>query len=172
MRSSAGVERSWQRRGSGVCTGAPISRPFGRAKPEGSQNRRRRSVDGRWTAARVEGTFGGDAMRCLLVSGTTVATLRPVLILRAKRILFALALSTLLPASCLANRTVTDETGRNVIVPDHPHRIICLMPSVTDTVFALGAGDDVVAISDYTQYPAAALSKPSVGNLITPSIEK
>jgi ABC-type Fe3+-hydroxamate transport system substrate-binding protein len=88
-----------------------------------------------------------------------------------KRILFALALSALLPASCFANRTVTDETGRNVIVPDHPHRIICLMPSVTDTVFALGAGDDVVAISDYTQYPAAALSKPSVGNLITPSIE-
>ncbi len=45
------------------------------------------------------------------------------------------------------------------------------MPSVTDTVYALGAGDDVVGISDYTKYPAAALTKPSVGNLITPSIE-
>ena len=45
------------------------------------------------------------------------------------------------------------------------------MPTVTDTVFALGAGDDVVAISDYTKYPAAALKKPSVGDLIKPSIE-
>jgi iron complex transport system substrate-binding protein len=45
------------------------------------------------------------------------------------------------------------------------------MPSVTDTVYALGAGDDVVGISDYTQYPAEALKKPSVGNLINPSIE-
>jgi iron complex transport system substrate-binding protein len=35
----------------------------------------------------------------------------------------------------------------------------------------LGAGDDVVAISDYTKYPAAALKKPSVGDLIKPSIE-
>jgi iron complex transport system substrate-binding protein len=62
--------------------------------------------------------------------------------------------------------------GRKVVVPDHPHRVICLMPSVTDTVFALGAGDDVVAISDYTKYPAAALTKPSVGDLIKPSIER
>jgi iron complex transport system substrate-binding protein len=45
------------------------------------------------------------------------------------------------------------------------------MPSVTDTVFALGAADDVVGISDYTKYPAEALTKPSVGDLIKPSIE-
>jgi iron complex transport system substrate-binding protein len=61
--------------------------------------------------------------------------------------------------------------GRQVVAPDHPHRVICLMPTVTDTVFALGAGDDVVGISDYTKYPAAALKKPSVGDLIKPSIE-
>jgi ABC-type Fe3+-hydroxamate transport system substrate-binding protein len=72
---------------------------------------------------------------------------------------------------CFASRTLIDEMGRKVVVPDHPHRVICLMPSVTDTVFALGAGDDVIAISDYTKYPAAALTKPSVGDLIKPSIE-
>jgi iron complex transport system substrate-binding protein len=88
-----------------------------------------------------------------------------------KRLLLALAIATLLAAPCFASRALTDEMGRKVVVPDHPHRVICLMPSVTDTVYALGAGDDVVAISDFTKYPAAALSKPSVGNLITPSIE-
>ncbi len=88
-----------------------------------------------------------------------------------KRLLSALVLATLLAAPCFASRTLTDEMGRKVVVPDHPHRVICLMPSVTDTVYALGAGDDVVGISDFTKYPAEALSKPSIGNLINPSIE-
>jgi ABC-type Fe3+-hydroxamate transport system substrate-binding protein len=82
---------------------------------------------------------------------------------------------TALIAACLAtaqaSRLVTDETGRRVTVPDHPHRVICLVPSVTDTVFALGSGDDVVAVSDYTTYPPAALKKPSIGSLVKPSIE-
>jgi iron complex transport system substrate-binding protein len=88
-----------------------------------------------------------------------------------KRLLPLLSLTVILAGPCFASRTLTDEMGRKVVVPDHPHRVICLMPTVTDTVFALGAGDDVVAISDYTKYPAAALKKPSVGDLIKPSIE-
>jgi ABC-type Fe3+-hydroxamate transport system substrate-binding protein len=88
-----------------------------------------------------------------------------------KQLLSLLWLSTILVGPCFASRALTDEMGRKVVVPDHPHRVICLMPTVTDTVFALGAGDDVVAISDYTKYPAAALKKPSVGDLIKPSIE-
>jgi ABC-type Fe3+-hydroxamate transport system substrate-binding protein len=88
-----------------------------------------------------------------------------------KRLLCLLSLTVILAGPCFASRTLTDEMGRKVVVPDHPHRVICLMPTVTDTVFALGAGDDVVAISDYTKYPAAALKKPSVGDLINPSIE-
>ena len=88
-----------------------------------------------------------------------------------KRILPFLLMIVLLTAPGFASRTLTDETGRTVVVPDHPHRVICLMPTVTDTVYALGAGGDVVAISDYTKYPAAALNKPSVGDLIKPSIE-
>ena len=89
-----------------------------------------------------------------------------------RRLLSFLLLIIALAAPCFASRTLTDEMGRKVAIPDHPHRVICLMPSITDTVFALGAGDDVVAISDYTKYPAAALTKPSVGDLINPSIER
>ena len=82
--------------------------------------------------------------------------------------LFFLLLASL---PCLASRIVTDEAGKQVSVPDHPHRIICLVPSITDDVFALGAGDDVVAISDYVKYPKEALSKPSVGSISNPSLE-
>jgi ABC-type Fe3+-hydroxamate transport system substrate-binding protein len=85
----------------------------------------------------------------------------------------ALLLFVLLVAAVAAqaSRVITDETGRTVTVPDHPHRVVCLVPSVTDTVFALGSGDDVVAVSDYTTRPVAALKKPSIGGLVKPSIE-
>ncbi len=86
-----------------------------------------------------------------------------------------LLLLSALVAACLgtahASRVVIDETGRTVTVPDHPHRVVCLVPSVTDTVFALGSGDDVVAVSDYTKYPPAAMKKPSIGSLVKPSVE-
>jgi len=83
---------------------------------------------------------------------------------------FALFVTSCVSAA-QASRLVTDETGRKVTVPDHPHRVICLVPSVTDTVFALGSGDDVVAVSDYTTYPPEAMKKPSIGSLVKPSIE-
>src|ERR1700678_1947586 len=84
--------------------------------------------------------------------------------------LFAL-LAAALMTTAQASRVLSDETGRKVTVPDHPRRVVCLVPSVTDTVFALGSGDDVVAVSDYTTYPPQALKKPSIGSLIKPSIE-
>ena len=76
-----------------------------------------------------------------------------------------------LVAPCFASRTLKDELGREVEVPDHPHRVICLVPSVVDIVYSLGAGADVVAISDFTKYPKEALQKPSIGLPLTPSIE-
>lgn len=74
-----------------------------------------------------------------------------------------------LPA--LAARTLTDDVGRSVTVPDHPHRLICLMPSLVDDVYGLGAGSDVIAVSDYTKYPPEAKAKPTVGLPLSPSLE-
>jgi ABC-type Fe3+-hydroxamate transport system substrate-binding protein len=86
------------------------------------------------------------------------------------RVLVCLCLLTFaIPA--WASRVLKDETGRSVNVPDHPHRIICLVPSVTDSVFSLGAADDVVAVSDYVKYPPEAMLKPSVGSISNPSME-
>jgi iron complex transport system substrate-binding protein len=70
-----------------------------------------------------------------------------------------------------AVRQVQDELGRTMTIPDKPHRLVCLTPSVTDTVYALGAGEDVVGVSDYTKYPPKAAKKPSVGQVLNPSVE-
>ena len=72
----------------------------------------------------------------------------------------------------LLGRLVTDETGRRVNVPDHPQRLVSLAPSITETVYALGLGDRLVGDTDYCDYPAEAKSKPHVGAVLNPSLEK
>ena len=69
--------------------------------------------------------------------------------------------------SASATRLVQDELGRSVSVPDHVHRVICLTPSITDTVYAIGGGEDIAGITDYTHYPPqAAREKPSIGDIL------
>ena len=87
--------------------------------------------------------------------------------------LYALILIVLAATAspCFATRTLHDELGRTVVVPDHPHRLICLTPSVADALYALGAESDVVGVSDYTKYPPQARQKPSIGLPLNPSLE-
>ena len=52
-----------------------------------------------------------------------------------------------------------------------PMRIVSLAPSVTETLFALGAGSSVVGVSDYCDYPPAVRRLPRVGSFLTPNLE-
>lgn len=72
---------------------------------------------------------------------------------------------------CWASRTVVDELGRHVVVPDHPHRVVCLAPSIVDTMYALGAGEDIAGITDFVKYPEEARKKASIGSPLHPSME-
>jgi ABC-type Fe3+-hydroxamate transport system substrate-binding protein len=90
---------------------------------------------------------------------------------RVRITLGVILLLTSIAVPCFASRTLKDELGRSVEVPDHPHRVVCLVPSVVDIVYSLGAGEDVVAISDFAKYPKEALQKPSIGLPLNPSIE-
>lgn len=53
-----------------------------------------------------------------------------------------------------------------------PKRIISLMPSNTEILFDLGAGDSVVGVTSYCDYPEAAKQKEKVGDFIHPNFEK
>ena len=68
--------------------------------------------------------------------------------------------------------TITDDLGRMVTIDRLPQRIVSHVPSITETLFALGLGEKVVGVSDYCDYPKEAKLKPSVGNYYNPSIEK
>jgi len=57
--------------------------------------------------------------------------------------------------------------------PDGPpaHRIVSLLPSFTEILFAIGAGDRVVGRTQWCDYPPAALAVPSVGEALPPNVE-
>lgn len=51
-------------------------------------------------------------------------------------------------------------------------RIVSLAPSTTEILFALGAGDEVIGVSRFCDYPAGALAKERVGTFSQPNAEK
>ena len=70
-----------------------------------------------------------------------------------------------------AQITVTDDLQRTVTIPRPAQRIISLAPSITESLFAIGAGDRIAGITTYCNYPPATASKSRVGGMTTPSIE-
>lgn len=67
--------------------------------------------------------------------------------------------------------TITDESGTEVTIEAEPERIVSTSPSETEILFALGVGDKIVGVSDYDDYPAAALEKEKVGGVVDPNAE-
>ena len=52
-----------------------------------------------------------------------------------------------------------------------PNRIISTSPAITEILFALGAGDQVVGVTDFCSYPKKACLLPSIGGPLNPSTE-
>lgn len=65
---------------------------------------------------------------------------------------------------------VVDDAGRTVGVPAPVDRIVSLVPSVTETILAIGAGGRLVARTRYDDHPEIA-SLPSVGGGLDPGVE-
>jgi len=66
----------------------------------------------------------------------------------------------------------TDEIGRNVRIPNSPKRIVSMAPNLTEILFILGLQEEIVGVTDFCDYPDAALTKQRIGGYVNPSIEK
>lgn len=59
--------------------------------------------------------------------------------------------------------TITDQSGRQVTINNIPQRIVSLAPSNTEILFALGLGARVVAVDQFSDYPAQVKSLANIG---------
>ena len=62
--------------------------------------------------------------------------------------------------------------GAAVLQAQAPRRIVSLVPAITEILFAIGAGPQVVAVSNYDVEPPEVRSLPTVGALIDPDTER
>jgi len=67
--------------------------------------------------------------------------------------------------------TITDDASRTVEVAGKPARIVSLAPANTEILFAIGAGDAVVGVTSYDDYPAEVADIAKVGDFAGPNLE-
>jgi iron complex transport system substrate-binding protein len=78
----------------------------------------------------------------------------------------AIALSLATPGARAAEPVLrlVDDGGHDVVLAHPAHRIVALAPHLAELVYAAGAGDRLVAVSRFSDYPPEARAKPVVGD--------
>ena len=92
---------------------------------------------------------------------------------RYKILALIAVISVVLPtdARCMS-RTVVDQLGRKVVLPDNPMQIVSLAPNITEIVFALGQEHRLIGVTRFSDFPPEAKRIPSVGSYINLDLEK
>jgi iron complex transport system substrate-binding protein len=70
-----------------------------------------------------------------------------------------------------AQISVTDDLQRTLRLDTPARRIVSLAPSITESLFAIGAGSQISGVTDYCNWPPEARRLPRVGGMINPNME-
>lgn len=68
-------------------------------------------------------------------------------------------------------REMTDDLGRRVKIPVKIERAVSLAPNLTEIVFAVGAGDKLVGVTTFCNYPEEAKKIQKIGDTLNPNLE-
>ncbi len=98
--------------------------------------------------------------------------IKPALIPALALFLLIVSPPSPITAQSTANRTLTDQAGRTVQVPDTPERVVSLAPSITEIVYALGQQNRLVGATRFSDYPPEARKLPRVGSYVHLDIER
>lgn len=90
---------------------------------------------------------------------------------KKKFLIILMLLMSLMLSACVGNQnvakngviTLQDGLGREITLQQPPQRIVSLAPSVTETLFFVGAGDQVVGRDTFSNYPPDALDIQDIG---------
>jgi len=61
--------------------------------------------------------------------------------------------------------TITDAVGKDITLEAPPEKIVSLIPSNTEILFALGLNNEIIGVTDNDDYPAEATEKQKVGGM-------
>ena len=86
--------------------------------------------------------------------------------------IFSVLLHSPFSAAADAPFTLTDDRGRSIRLNHSARRIISLSPNITELVFAAGAGDKLVGVSSYSDYPDVAKFIPGIGDSSSLDLER
>ena len=84
--------------------------------------------------------------------------------------LFVTFFGSAAPGFCFPEEFV-DASGTSVVIKAPPSRVVSLVPTITEIIFSLGAGDAVEAITYHSTYPSETAGKPIVGGFFSPSLD-
>jgi iron complex transport system substrate-binding protein len=68
-------------------------------------------------------------------------------------------------------RQMTDDLGKAVKIPQKITRAVSLAPNLTEIIFAVGAGDKLVGVTEYCNFPEETKNIQKVGDTLKPNIE-
>ena len=88
-----------------------------------------------------------------------------------KLLALLLTCCALLGSQAASALQVTDDRGVTVTLAEPPQRIVSLLPSLTESVCALGACARLVGVDRNSNYPASVRALPEVGGGLDPNIE-
>ena len=87
-------------------------------------------------------------------------------------VLAMLLLTGAAPAAPQAAVAAADDAGHTVRLPVPARRIVSLAPHLTELLFAAGAGDQVVGVAAFSDFPEAARGLPLVGDSAQLDLER
>ncbi|MDJ0763539.1 MAG: helical backbone metal receptor [Myxococcota bacterium] len=65
---------------------------------------------------------------------------------------------------------IVDSRGETVLLTQKPRRVVSLVPAVTETIYALGAGPSVVGVTYHNTFPSPVVRKKVVGGFFAPNV--
>ncbi|MHB1456039.1 MAG: ABC transporter substrate-binding protein [Armatimonadota bacterium] len=101
----------------------------------------------------------------MIISTPTRLIIRSLIILAVISFIASTSFATKYPI------TIKDGRGKTITIQREPKRIVSLTPNNTEILFAIGAGSKIVGVNSWSDYPAAAKKKPSIGDRVI-NVEK